>query len=190
MSSRRLTLAEERELNANVIEAVAALEAMPRAEYERWLRERYGVAKLDQMQAASAETIRDVLAIGAANPHVYPYYHSTNSRAFGALLYAGVVRCSAQSRCEHVADGGRPLTCALAARVIACERCLPRFRGAIIASLRRNVTGQDRLCDLCLREPANDKFRPIIAHYGPVQVGGDVCDECWSLAQEDARAAA
>jgi hypothetical protein len=186
MSGRRLTLSEEREL-------IAAMRRLPRpspGEFERGLRDTYGIAMVDQWRAAAAETRRRVLDLAAALPDRFPHRADATSWEFATLLHAAFLRCAAQSRCEHVAMGGRPVVASLAARVVACERCLPRFRGAIAASAQRIRSGADRLCDLCLEEPANGNYRPIVVPYGPVQLMGDVCDECFAVAETERRAAA
>ena len=185
MSRRRQTLEWERAI-------VAKARRIPRlapAECEALYEELFGVAALDQHRAASAETLQSVRALRGTPPYIHE--RETTAWPLGMLLYAGVARCLVQSRCEHADPrGGHPVTAVLVARVIACDRCLPRYRGAVAAALGRNASGADRLCDLCLEEPPDNHFRPFVAHYGPAKVVGDVCDECWSLGQEDARAAA
>jgi hypothetical protein len=182
---RRLTLAEERAI-------VAKAREFPRlspADCEELYRELFGIAALEQLKAAAAETERNVLALGGRPPYIH--HQETTSWELGMLLWAGVIRCLKQSACEHATPrGGHPVTAILVARVIACDRCLPRYKGAIVAAHRRNLTGEDRLCDLCLEEPANSSYRPFIAHYGAARVVGDYCDECHALGEEEARAAA
>lgn len=184
MSGRRLTLEQER----HIVARARRISRLSPADCEELYRELFGIAALDQLRAAAAETERDVLALGGMPP--YLHHQETSSWELGMLLWAGVVRCLKQSACEHATPrGGHPVTAILVARVIACDRCLPRFKGAIVAAHRRNATGADRLCDLCLEEPANNSYRPFIAHYGAAKVAGDYCDACWALGQEDATAA-
>jgi hypothetical protein len=179
--SRRLTLAREREMLAEIRET---LRLVPRDEYERWLRDRIGVAGLDQLQAAAQDTqrrvARDSVALGLRDAHWRP-------DTFGPEVLAGLRRCLAASPCEHAFAGGRPLIAILAARVITCEDCAGRFRGPLVAARRGIAVGDDRLCDFCLTEPADNYFRPVEVAAGPARLVGEMCSECFERAAEGAR---
>jgi hypothetical protein len=168
---RRLTLDEEREMLAEV----RNWRHVSEEEYRQFLEERIGTARSDQIQAASAEAEKRIAAF--AEEAAFPLVE-VESFELASMLVAGVLRCLAASSCEHAVRGDRPLVVVLAARVIACDPCLLRFRGAIAASDQRVVAGHDRLCDLCLEEPEDGFFFPTAVAFGPAKVCADVCGSC------------
>jgi hypothetical protein len=139
----------------------------------RLLREYAGLALADQIDAAGIETGKLIRELG-----VRIGWKTAESRSLVTVVacIAGVARCLDGHRCQHAARGDRPLTAMLAARVIACDSCLLRFAGAIAASDRRAMNGDDRLCDFCLTEAV--RFRPTVVHLGPCRVVGDMCTRC------------
>jgi len=139
----------------------------------RMLREYAGPALADQVEAADIETGKLIRELG-----VRMGWKMSESRSLVTVVacIAGVTRCLAGHRCQHAARADRPLTAVLAARVIACDLCLRRFDGAIAASDRRAMNGEDWVCDFCLAEA--DRFRPTVVHLGPCRVFGDMCSRC------------
>jgi hypothetical protein len=73
----------------------------------------------------------------------------------------------------------------LAARVISCHRCLPRFLPAINEQQERARSGQDAQCDFCLMD--DEWFRPVTMQIGAIVTMGDMCSACcdrWGLPGE------
>ena len=144
----------------------------------RQFRERIGVARLDQMWAAAAETADVVERALETGQFERLLLRPSIPRPVALVLLAGVLRCLAASHCEHT-WGDRPLVAVLAARVIACDPCLPRYRGALVAQSQRVRAGADQVCDFCLEEqPPGETFRPVLTNYGPVRMFGDMCESC------------
>lgn len=170
--SRRPTLAEERSMLAELRER-STLVAWD--ELHDVIAAREGVAYVDQLKAASAEATRQLKAVAGKEPFT-ACRESGGSVEFAAMLVAAVFRCMAGSYCEHAIAGDRPLLAFPAARVIACHRCILRYRGALAAQDQRVRENSDRLCDFCLEE--RDWFHPYGIAYGPAQVFGDMCGDC------------
>jgi hypothetical protein len=169
----RLTLADEREM----LDEVRRWKLVPNREYERLLGEQFGTAYLDQLRAAAAETDGRRHAL-AGGPFRLRHHAAARPVELAPMLMAGVLRCLAASHCEHAPRADRPLVAVLAARVVACDACLDRFRGPIAAADERNASGVDRLCDFCLSEPEDNFFYPTAIPFGPTMVFGDMCREC------------
>jgi hypothetical protein len=190
---RRLTLADERALTAQFR---AAVEEHGADAIVHHLRDQAGltgiepanVARRDQVLAAAAEGLsllrRRGPSIGLTNHNCVPV------AAGLGLVLASLSRCAAASSCEHVGGAAPvPLWALLSPRVVACERCLPRYRGAIVAAARRDVAG-DPVCDFCLEEPQESWFVPIALACGPAQLVGHACSSCFvELGGAETRAA-
>lgn len=170
-----LSLDQER---AELARLLADAEVVSAEEYWSLVREKVGVARLDQIRAAEAEN-------EVTLPRIGDFYDMTRSqrmsRDLSVALLAGVQRCLAGHHCKHAERGDRPILVALPARVAACQGCMRRYQGALTASKRDVVTGRDRLCDYCLREPEEPGYRDVVVTFGPYQVGGSMCDACWYL---------
>lgn len=132
------------------------------------------VAQVDQVMAATDETEKLLHKNGDA----CGWHHRSRVPVDAGLplLAAGTLRCLVHSRCEHACAGSVPLYVFLYARVIACQRCLPRYRGALVAAAR-NGAG-DRTCDFCLTDNESNQFTGLGITFGPSQVYGDACSTC------------
>ncbi len=86
------------------------------------------------------------------------------------------MRCVATHACEHATTGDRPLKAFLAARIIACDACLPRYSGPLAAANRDAAAAT--LCDYCLTKSEDRWFRPVASPAGPCLVMGDMCHTC------------
>jgi hypothetical protein len=94
------------------------------------------------------------------------------------VLAAGVLRSLGSHRCGHAVRFDRPLVCNLAARLITCPLCLPRFEAILKAQDRRVANGTDMQCDFCLRDVPDNWFHPEVVRVGQVVVHADVCSQC------------
>jgi len=145
------------------------------------------VAYADQVRAAADEAETTLLhklgpALGLENHVQIPVETAL------PLVLGGVLRCMAHSHCQHARTGTVPLYAFLAARVIACKRCLGRYTGALVAAEQRNRHG-DRRCDFCLDWSEDGSFTLSGTHFGPVQIFGDACDTCHAGLRTEAVAA-
>jgi hypothetical protein len=176
-----LTLVAKRKMLADILNTTRTL---PGVDSERLLHEQHGGDWYDQHRATVAEA-RVVTDRATEVPNTkYANKRGIYTREGKAMVLAAVMRCLAHSRCEHATGGGRPLIAALAARVITCDACFPRFRGAIAAHDHLGAAGTNSMCDFCLEERTS--FHPSLVHFGPVRVIGDMCDECYAAAGDQA----
>jgi hypothetical protein len=139
---------------------------------------------LDQFRAAIAEAPaleREVVdAVRHADGERQGWQrHRPSANAWtAAAIQAGVVRSLAQHRCGHAARFDRPLVCHLAARLLTCVSCLPRFEALLKAQDRRVESGADIQCDWCLEDVRENFFYAQIVRAGQVVMHGDACASC------------
>src|SRR5207249_9145937 len=90
---KRLTIQEERAQ----LDEVRKLRPSSLEEHERWLKQRYGIARFDQFKAAAAETRANVRALAGIPPYLNEL--ETVSLPLTLIVHAGVLRCFAQHSC-------------------------------------------------------------------------------------------
>jgi hypothetical protein len=160
----------------------------PGPEWEAAITEaerRVPVGLVDQQRAAMAEAPKLERALADAVIRVegrredwWQRHRPAKDAWRAATIHAGVVRSLAQHRCGHASRFDRPLVCHLAARLITCTPCLPKFKALIKAQDRRVANGTDRQCDWCLTEISENVFHTQIVRVGQVVVHGDACPSC------------
>lgn len=154
-------------------------EGFDSGEVQHAVRAMLGVHGADQIEAASAETLMMMAKHEGEGEKVL-----ARRGDVAPMMIAAVMRCVARHHCEHALDGKRPLVAFLAARVIACERCLLKYERVLAEHDVQVRAGGDLLCDFCLEDQEDGYFRPTIVPYGPARLFGDMCDACYALTEK------
>lgn len=167
-----------------VSEVLAMFETHGAIEWDEWLRmltERYGVAPVDQLKAASAEAHQRAIIRSERDMQRLPHQTTVREPRFQIMLYAGVLRCLANHACEHAVAGLRPLGGMLAARVLTCDECYMRGLFGDVLARHDAAIDDDRVCDVCL-VGSQETFHAFRVAWGPAVLMGDMCPSCAAVA--------
>lgn len=132
----------------------------------------FDVAELDQMDAATSETVGLMRrVVHAASPDLGELHAFNASQAARLeLVIRATLALRGSTACSHLRKSGpQPAFASLPLHRVDCLRCA--------RTLRKPPGDEDDRCDWC-GDRGVEVFTAWGFHLGPIFIGGDACDSC------------